>query len=333
MLRFHTLSFIARFGVGSALLVAATACHKDNVADAPATVTFTQTGLYPEGTLYDSRNNHFLVSSQTAGRIGQVTDDGTYSQFVDDPQLISTIGLNYDANRNRVLAAVSDPGYNTARTTAATLRKLAAVAIFDATTGAKTGYYNLGALATATAPHFANDIAVDDQGNAYVTDSFAPIIYRIDAQGTASVFLTNAAFSAPAGTFGLNGIVFNRRGYLLVAKSDEGAIIKVPIASPSTFTKVAVTGFGLTGCDGLQMVDETTLLVSCNSQSRVYRVASGDNFANASVSGAFNTAVGVYPTTLAQRGSESYVLYSYLNSLQNMVNPPVSQFSLVKTTF
>jgi sugar lactone lactonase YvrE len=326
---------VARLGAagGLALLLAACANDKDIATlGPPAQVNFTQAGLYPEGTQYDDAGGRFLVSSQTAGRIGQVKDDGSYAQFADDAQLISTIGLRLDVPRNRLLVAVSDPGYNTARTTSATLRKLAAVAIFNAS-GAKTGYVNLGTLRPSYAAHFANDIAVDAAGNAYVTDSFAPIIYKIDTQGAASVFLENSALAAPSGSFGLNGIVAHPDGYLIVAKSDEGALIKVPLSNPAGFTKVNTTGLTLTGDDGLQLTDNNTLLVVCNAQGQVYRLSSTDGFVNVNRTGIFATG-SVYPTTLARRnGTESYVLYSYLNALQANQNPPVSQFSLTKVSF
>ncbi|TVT39210.1 hypothetical protein FNT36_16255 [Hymenobacter setariae] len=329
-------SLLLRLSLGGTLLLSAAACDKDNDTDNddPAQVTFTQAGLYPEGTQYDDDNDRFLVSSQTAGRIGQVADDGTYRQFADDERLVSTIGLKLDqaSGRNRLLAAVSDPGYNTTRTTNDTRRKLAAVAIFDVTSGTRTGYVNLGSLRPAAAAHFANDIAVDDAGNAYVTDSFAPIIYKIDLQGVATVFLENAALAAPAGAFGLNGIVYHPGGYLIVAKSDEGALIKVPLANPSSFTKVTTTGLTLTGDDGLQLTDNNTLLVACNAQGQVYRLSSTDNFASVTQTGSFATGA-VYPTTLARRDGQSYVLYSYLNALQQMQNPPVEKFSLTRVAF
>jgi len=333
-MRFFSLSQLAVLGLVSGGL-GLTACDKDSETSPalPAAVTFTQAGLYPEGMQYDDQQAHFLVSSQTAGRIGQVTDDGTYASFADDAQLISTIGLNLDAARGRLLVAVSDPGYNTARTTAATKGKLAAVAIFNRSTGAKTGYVDLGGLRPAYASHFANDIAVDAQGNAYVTDSFAPIIYKIDAQGVATVFLENTALAAPAGKFGLNGIVYHPNGYLLVAKSDEGALIKVPLANPSSFSKVNLNGVNLANDDGLQLFDNTTLLAACNAQGQVYRVSSTDDFASLTQSGSFATGA-VYPTTLARRGGQaSYVLYSHLNALQAMQSPPVAEFALTKVTF
>lgn len=321
----------------TALLVAtlATACSNDDDTDStpalPEQVSFTQAGLYPEGVEYDSRGQRFLVSSQTRGAIGQVQDDGTYRVFADDPVLVSTIGMRIDENRRQLLVAVSDPGYNSTRTTPATQRKLAGLAIFNLTSGQRVAYLDLAALRPGQ-NHFANDIAVDAQGNIYITDSFSPIIYKIDTQGTPSVFLENAQLGAPAGAFGLNGIVYHPDGYLLVAKSNEGVLFKVPLSNPAAFTKVA-TGQSLQGADGLLLQDNTTLQVVTNAQAKVYRLTSPDAWASATVSGTFTTPPQ-YPTTLARRqGASSYVLYSNLNALQANQNPPVSQFSITQVKF
>jgi hypothetical protein len=59
------------------------------------------------------------------------------------------------------------------------------------------------------------------------------------------VLLENAA---PFGSFGLNDIVCHPDGYLVVAKSDEGVLIKVPLATP---------GLTLTGDGRLQLTDNT----------------------------------------------------------------------------
>ncbi|MGI4832132.1 MAG: hypothetical protein ACRYFK_01590 [Janthinobacterium lividum] len=315
------------------LLPLAAACDHDATPELyPAQVSFTQASLYPEGSQYDNQSRRFLVSSQTAGRIGQVDLDGNYTAFADDASLVSTIGLNLDAPRSRLLVAVSDPGYNATRTSAATKGKLAALASFNRSTGALLSYVGLGSLRPAYAAHFANDIAVDNLGNAYVTDSYAPLIYKVDAQGTATVFLENAALGAPAGTFGLNGIVYHPDGYLLVAKSDEGALLKVPLNNPTGFSRVAATGLNLSGDDGLQLYDNNTLLVACNAQGQVYRLASADGFGSVSRTGSFATGA-VYPTTLPLLGTTSYVLYSHLDALQKMQNPAVSQFALARVQF
>lgn len=317
----------------TALLASACSDDDDDAATPapPDTVAFTQAGLYPEGVQYDATDGRFFVSSQTRGAIGQVKDDGTYAPFADDAALVSTIGMRLDDSRNRLLVAVSDPGYNAARTTPATQRRLAGLASFNRSTGQRLAYTDLGALRPGQ-NHFANDIAVDAQGNAYVTDSFAPIIYKVDAQGVATVLVENALLAAPAGAFGLNGIVYHPDGYLLVAKSNEGAVFKVPLANPAALSRVTLPQ-ALTGADGMLLQDNNTLQVVTNAQAKVYRLASSDNWASATLTGTFSTPPQ-YPTTLARRdGADSYVLYSNLNALQASQSPPVSVFTIARVKF
>ncbi|RZL02499.1 MAG: hypothetical protein EOO62_22120, partial [Hymenobacter sp.] len=97
-------------------------CSKDDepAAATPNKITVPQRALSPEGIQYDEANQRFIVSSRTQGRIGTVRDDSTYTQLADDARLVSTIGLNLDASRQRLLAAVSDAGVNTSRSTATT---------------------------------------------------------------------------------------------------------------------------------------------------------------------------------------------------------------------
>jgi sugar lactone lactonase YvrE len=284
-------------------------CSKDdNTTSTPAKITVPQRGLSPEGIQYDAANQRFIVSSRTQGRIGTVRDDSTYTQLADDTRLVSTIGLNLDATRQRLLAAVADNGANTTRSSATTLRKLAALAIFNPSSGALLSYVDLGALRPAL-PHFANDIAVDAIGNSYITDSLSPIIYKVDTQGTPTVFLENAQLSGGTG-FGLNGIVYHPDGYLLVAKSNDGTLFKVPVANPTSFAAVASTQ-RLVGADGLLLLNSNTLLVVAGSQSTVFRMASADNWVSTRPTGSFATGA-VSPTTITSRnGNEAFVLYPY----------------------
>ena len=316
------------------------ACDKDEAteifppAPTPDAVVFNRPNLYPEGLQYDAVGGHFLVSSQTTGAVGQVDDSGTYSVFADNAALVSTIGLNLDLgnNRDRLLVAVSDPGYNLARTSAATKGKLARLAIFRRNDPAATPtVIDLGGLRPNYAGHFANDIAVDAQGNAYVTDSFAPIIYKVDAAGVATVFAEDPLFEAPAGTFGLNGIVYHPDGYLLVAKSNDGSLFKINL-STKVFSRVTISQ-DLKGADGLRLADGNTLQVVCNAQAKVYRLATANGWTSATVSGTFSTPPQ-YPTTLAARdNTDGYVLYSNLNALQAMQMPPVQAFTIAKVKF
>lgn len=299
---------LAALLVGLALVLPGCSDDDDTPADpaGPDKITVPQARLHPEGIQYDEAGRRFFVSSRTQGRIGTVTDDSTYTQFADDARLVSTIGLNLDASRNRLLVAVSDNGANATRSTSATLRQLAALAIYNTTNGTLSSFVNLGSLKPGS--HFANDIAVDNQGNAYVTDSLSPIIYVVTPQGIAGIFLENTQLSGGTG-FGLNGIVFHPDGYLIVAKANDGTLFKVPIANPNSFTRVT-TSQNLTGADGLLLVDNNTLLVVSGSQSTVFRVSSSDGWVSATGAGSFATGA-VSPTTITRRGTDAYVLYPY----------------------
>ncbi|SFQ73992.1 SMP-30/gluconolactonase/LRE family protein [Hymenobacter arizonensis] len=319
--------FIRLTALAAGLLGLLPGCSTDSEPEpeapaAPTRITVPQAALHPEGIQYDEANRRFVVTSRTQGRIGTVRDDSTYTELANDARLISTIGVNLDAARQRLLVAVADNGANASRSTAATLRKLAAVAIFNSTSGALLSYVDLGGL-RPDLPHFANDIAVDSQGNAYITDSLSPIIYKVDPQGVASVFLENAQLSGGTG-FGLNGIVFHPDGYLLVAKANDGTLFKVPVSNPATFTTVTKTQ-SLVGADGLLLLDPQTLLVVSGSQTTVFRMASTDAWANANLTGSFATGP-VSPTTIARRNNtDAYVLYPY-----TATSP---RFAIVKAVF
>ncbi|GGF17213.1 hypothetical protein [Hymenobacter cavernae] len=318
--RFFALAFLA---VGASSFLSS--CSDDGTLPnpfLPAKITVAEPALSPEGVQYDELNQHFLVSSRTKGRIGAVEDNGTYTVFGDDSRLISTIGLNVDQIRHRVLVAVSDNGANTTRTTPATLNRLAGLAIFNSNNGNLTKYVDLSTL-RPNQRHFANDIAVDLEGNAYVTDSFSPIIYKVDTDGNASIFLEDAQLGAATG-FGLNGIVYHPDGYLIVAKSGEGVLFKVPINNPTAFSRVSTTQ-NVTGADGLLLLNAKTLLLVSGSQSTVYRLSSNDSWASASTTGSFATGP-TSPTTITRRSiSDAYVLYPY--------QATAAQFEITKVNF
>ena len=59
----------------------------------PVTINFTQSGLFPEGLVFDPLHKRFYVSSTSRGSIGIVTPAGTYTPFIRDEVLTRTTGL------------------------------------------------------------------------------------------------------------------------------------------------------------------------------------------------------------------------------------------------
>lgn len=282
---------------------------KKDPKDLPQQITIQEPSLFPEGIEYDTENERYLVSSLTKGTIGQVDDKGNYKAFIEDEDFVSTIGIDVDDFRKRLLVCVSD----------ANERDLAALGIYDLRSGSRVSFTNLGDVSDdPEASHFANDVAVDLQGNAYVTDSFYPVIYKVDKEGKASVFLQDDTFQPSEGAFGLNGIVFHPAGFLIAAFAETNTLYKIPLDDPEAFSAITLDA-SLQGPDGLYLSNnlQTLLVVSNNGgmeDGNVKAFESEDFWETAELESTFKTGA-VFPTTVAQRGSAFYVLYAHLNEL------------------
>jgi hypothetical protein len=269
--------------------------------------------LYPETLEYDAQHQRFLVSSLREGGVFALDRAGNAALLVDDARLCSVLGIAVDAAHGRLWAVNADLGASV-RPSQAGVKALAAVGVYDLVTGSSIHYVDVAALADA--PHLLNGIAVDAAGNAYATDSFAPVIYEIDAAGRPSVFLRSERFAGQG--INLNGVVVHPDGYLLVVKKSEGVLFKVPLGEPARFSEVAIPE-RFVGGDGLTLVGKTGLVVVANrtptaASDAAYALTSDDGWATAKLV-ATEPLGDVYPTTAAVRDGTLYVLSSRLNEL------------------
>jgi sugar lactone lactonase YvrE len=292
----------------------ATAMPKEQAAPAtampslPDVISFTKKALYPEGVDYDTNGKRFLVTSLHEGTVGTVSPDGNYQVLFQDSKMVSAIGIRIDSARDRVLVCNSDPGASI-HTMKDTQGKLAGVAAFQLSTGKLIKYIDLASLSKGGG-HFCNDIAIDSTGTAYVTDSFSPIIYKIDPDYNASIFLQNDSFTGKG--FNLNGIVV-KDDYLVVAKSSDGELFKVPLNDPEKFSKINIAE-KLPGADGLLWGNDGSLIVIAHE--KVFKLGSTDNWTSATIANSVDTGQ-VYATTGVKINGDIYVLYAMLHVLFN----------------
>ena len=261
----------------------------------PDLIVFRQTNLQPEGIEYDARRGRFVVGSRTEGTIHTVDDSGTIEVLVANPGLSSTLGMQIDDDRLLVAGAL---GANRI-----------GLGIYDLQSGATLHVVDLGDAAGG-GNHLANDVAVDHDGNAYVTDTLSPVIYRVTPDGEASRFAEDVRFTL------LNGIEFHPDGYLLVARLTGPRLLRVPVDMPTEVAEVA-TSLSATADGMLLRPDGSLVLVSSALApdgtvlgTGVTLLTSGDGWQSASFADSWVATGG--PTTAAGRGNDVHVIYAHL---------------------
>jgi sugar lactone lactonase YvrE len=229
--------------------------HKDEVkAKIPNLIKIEGVAQNPEGIEFDKNDNTFLLSSLNAGPIIKINADGTYKPFTSGEEFpLSTAGLQIDYKHNRLLVA----GFNGTELmdNDPETKGIAYLRIYNLKTGVIKKDINLSSLLPDASAYFANDIAIDDKGNAYISDWYARAVYKVDLEGNATVFWTNET-GIPSGA---NGLDYHSDGYLLVSilnVNDKGlyadyGLVKIPVNNPKSAQVVKITNTGFTGFDGM----------------------------------------------------------------------------------
>jgi sugar lactone lactonase YvrE len=296
-------------GTVSALVAAVSVvggAHALAAESMPASITMNTAGFIPEGVEYDTKNKRFLVGSLARGTVFVVGANGTLTPFIQDPDLKSSVGIEVDEERNRLLVANSDSAVFGGQSPGQ-----AKLGVYDLGTGKRLAMVDLGAVGPSDAKaHFANDLTVGPDGSAYITDTQARVIYKVTPKYAASVFLALPAAER------LNGIVANPHGYLLVAESAAGDIYKVPLAKPEGFGKVKLPE-PVSGADGLLWHPKGCLIVVRNDKSQlVIALKSADDWASATMDSKGTSST--QQTTAALVDSGVYVVHPFFNDAKAM---------------
>jgi sugar lactone lactonase YvrE len=264
-------------------------------------ITTERGGFIPEGIEYDQSNGRFLTGSLAEGTIFIIERDGSVVPFIRDADLVSSVGIEADEPRDRLLVANSDRA-----AFGGDAAGQAKLGVYNLTTGERLAMVDLGAALGAPAPkYFANDVTVDGDGNAYVTDTMNGVVYRVTRDYQASVL--HRFTDLPEGAQ-LNGIVFHDNGYLLVVAGEH--TYKVPVANPAGTTKVNVTN-PVAGQDGIVWAADGRLVATSNSATAPALVAftSNDDWATAQRAGVA-VLVG-QATTAAAVGDEVWAVHPH----------------------
>jgi sugar lactone lactonase YvrE len=200
--------------------------------------------VFPEGVAYDGK--YLYTASVTDGTVYRGPVKGkTLKPFLPGGQDGRTITAGLTVVGHRLIVV----GANTGLVWVYDTRSGHLVAKFSAPSGLST-------------PAFLNDVTVAHDGTAYITDSFSPVIYKIDKneiRGTSKdsdgllevAFDISAATPAPPGGFNGNGIVTTPDGRgLLVIFTTTGVLYRVDLRTGAV-APVNLGGKKLTNGDGI----------------------------------------------------------------------------------
>ncbi|MTI21527.1 hypothetical protein E1176_10900 [Fulvivirga sp. RKSG066] len=291
-------------------------------------------GLYPEGIAFDPWKGKFYISSVRKGVISSVDFDGNIETLTGEGDLISTAGVKFQPFQKRIIACNGDVGVSEF-SSPSTIGTLAEVGVLKAHKNYQLDFFDLSGLSGG--PQFINDLTYDWFGNIYITDSFSPVIYKVDRRGNEGILTENEAFLGNPGGFGLNGIAWNIGGFLIVSNYDQGKLLKVSLRNPSDVQEIAIDA-DIASPDGLLFLDRNTLLMVGNALSPavtgptgVYKLKTRDNWKSAQVVD-FMPVPDNFPTTLTRVYNQVYVLYGEIDKLLTGA-PEVQSYTIKKVKF
>ncbi|GLT31306.1 hypothetical protein SLA2020_060500 [Shorea laevis] len=295
--------------------------HRPAVAGDPHIINFRSPNLYPEGLAWDPSAQHFLVGSLHHRTVNSISDAGVIQTLISDPSLpinATILGLAVDRTANRLLAVVH---------TFAPLPPFDALAAYDLRTRQRLFLSLLpspdddtqvqdGIANPNIRRQHANDVAVDFKGNAYITNSVRNFIWKVNANGEASIFSRSPLFTRypvdpddPYKDCGLNGITYISKGYLLVAQTNTGKMFKVD-ADDGT-VRLVLLPENLTWVDGIAVRKDGVVLAV--SYRKLWFLKSDDSWGEGVMYDKIALDEEGFASSVAVGGEERvYVLYGHI---------------------
>ena len=284
---------------------------------APRTIAIPGDTVFPEGVGEWPGTRRFFVSSNSDGAI--------FLGSLKRPQAelflpggadgrTSATGVEVDAKRGRLFVA----GAATGR-----------VFVYDAHDGTLLRRFETGSGG------FLNDVALTPSGDAYVTDSLRPVLWRLSAKdiaagvgGTTQLkpFLDLTSIVPYEDGFNLNGLVSTSDGrYLLAIQSNTGQLHRIdPVAG--TAQAVDLGGETLLNGDGLALAGHTLYVVRNRDELLVTVRLSKDLSSGRIVDSATDPSF-MFPTTVALSKGKLLVVNSQFDR-RTAGQPPELPFTV-----
>ena len=206
--------------------------------------------LAAQDLVYHPAQKKFLINSIRDGQLGYINSEAQYREVLKDSLLIGATAMKIHGNTlyaitNRLRGAKAGGS-------------LPRLVKMNLTTEKVESVYELGSLFDG--PHFVSDLTIDPDGVVYIVDALSPVIYKVDQNGRASIFLESDFLTSEKGQ--VKAIVYHKHEYLLVAVDRE--ILKIDLKTKSVLMVDVDTEFDY--INSLQFTKEYLLIVSEGGQ-------------------------------------------------------------------
>jgi Cu-Zn family superoxide dismutase len=267
--------------------------------------------VFPEGVAYRSDTGDFYVGSTTDGTVfrGNVEGGSKEAEVFLEPESdgrTTAIGMEV-GEEGRLFIAGGDTGR---------------IFVYDTESGDQIRRLDtLDAEAT-----FLNDVAVTPDGDAYVTDSLRPVLFRVtstvDGVGEAEPWLNFEGTPAEYEEgFNLNGIDATEEGrYLVAVQSNTGELFRIDTESKEVI-EIDLGRDTLTNGDGL-LLDGRTVYVVRNEEALIVPVKLSGEYNTGEVGESFTDPSFAFPTTIAKTDGRLLVVNSQFDKQEGEAKLP-----------
>jgi len=250
--------------------------------DSPSAYTYSGAGLFRECAKWDPAGRRFIASSFFEGTVVEIPAGDAESGVLEERTVVrdgdvagnGSVGLVVDPARGRAVVVYGDILGG----------RFAAVAAYRLDSWERIFLTKISG--PEDEPSQADDVAVDNEGNAYITDAKASKIWKVGANGELLSVIRNDLFQIKewhSSFVALNGIVYHPNGYLLVIHTASGKLFKVHPGTEEV-KLVKVKGSLFMG-DGLEILSPTKIVVAGAVATR--QVESSDDWETATVTGRY----------------------------------------------